>query len=164
MRGALSITESQMKLTAREDIDAPQSEVYAALTDFAAFETAAQRRGAEVARNDSGTTPRWEVAFAFRHRLRRMTITLVRQDMPNTLEFDLGSPNMSGTMTVDLVVLGPRRTRMNATLEVRPKTLAARLVVQSLKLAKARVLRKYRARIAQFASLLEHRLKPGQQG
>ena len=42
-------------------------------------------------------------------------------------------------------------------LDLRPKTLAARLLVQSLKLARNKLNRKFRKRVAEFAMLIEER-------
>ena len=41
-----------MKLSSRQDIEAPVAFVFDALNDFQAWERAALRRGAEVARTD----------------------------------------------------------------------------------------------------------------
>ena len=42
-------------------------------------------------------------------------------------------------------------------IEMRPKTLAARVVIQSLRLAKASLSRKFKKRVAEFAAELERR-------
>jgi ABC-type siderophore export system fused ATPase/permease subunit len=46
---------------------------------------------------------------------------------------------------------------MTVRLEMKPKTLAARLLVQSLKLARNKLNRRYRKRVAEFVDLLENR-------
>lgn len=146
-----------MKLTSREDIEAPIALVHSALTDFDHFETAAQRRGAEVIRDSEDGKLRWFTSFMFRQKRRNVTIALSRHEAPALLVFSFDSPNLSGEVTVELMTLGPKRTRKTTALDVRPKTLAARILMQPLKLARGRVLRRYRKRAAQFAALLETR-------
>ena len=62
-------------------------------------------------------------------------------------------------MTIDLTALTPNRTRMNVQARLAPRTLSARLLVQSLKLAKARMTRKFSVRVAQFAKTIEGRAR-----
>ena len=57
----------------------------------------------------------------------------------------------------DLVAMSKTRTRMNFALDTRPKTVPARLMIQSLKLARHSMLKRFRKRIADFASDLEAR-------
>jgi carbon monoxide dehydrogenase subunit G len=152
-----------VKFNAREDIEAPITEVYAVLTDYAAFERAALRRGAEVTRADKGGRPAWQVSFRFRGKRREVAIVEDSRQPPSSLAFSGRGKLVEGTMTVDLMELGPRRTRMTVTTDVRPLTLAARLFLQSLKLARSRVTKRYQTRMAQFATLIEARTK-GQGG
>ena len=147
-----------MKLPAREDIDAPIADVFANLLDFDGFERAALRRGADVLRRDADGQPRWDISFTYRHRLRKISVTLARQDAPHVLDFGIRSPNIDAQFLIELVALGASRTRMNCTLEVKPRSLAARIFLQSLRLARSRVLKRYRLRIAQLAAMVEARL------
>jgi carbon monoxide dehydrogenase subunit G len=148
-----------MKLTAREDIEAPLAMVFEHLTDFAHFQTAAQRRGAEVERRDTPEGPVWQINFVFRNRLRKLSLTQIAHEAPHRLAFNGVGKSVEGTMEFDLVSLGQRRTRLSATLDIKPRTLAARLFLQSLKLARGRVQKRYRNRIAQLAAHLEQRIK-----
>lgn len=147
-----------MKLTSREDIEAPIDRVHEAIMDFEHFETAALRRGAEVTRSDVNGKPQWDTRFDFRQKKRHVVLTLDRHDPPASLDFVFVSPNLEGSVTVELVALGPRRTRMNTALDLRPRTLAARLLLHSLKLARGRILKRYRRRAAQLANVIESRI------
>ena len=66
----------------------------------------------------------------------------------------MGSP---GGMTLDLMALSPRRTRMSVLIELNPKTLAARLLVQSLKLAKSNLTKRFKLKVADYAKTMEER-------
>ncbi|MCR9146200.1 MAG: SRPBCC family protein [Rhodobacteraceae bacterium] len=150
-----------MKFTAQEDIEASIEHVFAQISDFAALERSALRRGAEVQRvvdlPEPGPGMKWDTAFMLRGKRREMTIELVEFDRPNGMIMISTSPNTSGRMVLDLVALSRGRTRLNLTIDVEPKTLAARLVFQSLKLARGNLNRKFRKRVAEFARDLEDR-------
>ncbi|ABF62904.1 hypothetical protein TM1040_0171 [Ruegeria sp. TM1040] len=150
-----------MHFETKEDTDSPIDEVFAAVTDFESFERSAIRRGVEVRRNgDSDAAPEdlsWDVVFMFRGSERKMRVEVAECDRPNTVVFAATGSGMTGLLRVDLMALSPRRTRMTVRLEMKPKTLAARLLVQSLKLARNKLNRRYRKRVAEFVDLLENR-------
>jgi carbon monoxide dehydrogenase subunit G len=147
-----------MKLNAREDVEVPIAQVWAILTDYEAFERAAMRRGAEVQRTGAAGGPgAWTVSFMFRGKRRTLAIRQTRADAPQALAFGAEGRNIEGTVVIELLELGPRRTRMMVATEVRPRTLAARLFLQSVKLARTRVVKRYQTRIAQLATMIEAR-------
>ena len=150
-----------MKMSAREDVEAPIAFVYEQITDFAAFERKAMRRGAEVQRVDSLAAPgpgmAWDVDFTLRGKHRKVQIALGKLDPPNGLIITSRSPAMGGQMTVDLVALSRNRTRMSLDIELSPKNLSSKLLVQSMKLARKTLNRRLRKRIAQYAAELEDR-------
>ena len=59
---------------------------------------------------------------------------------------------------IEFVALSRSRTRVAMDLELKPKTLSARLMVQSLKLARANLEKKFRVRMADYAQAIEDRL------
>ena len=157
-----------MKFASKEDIAAPIDAVFAMVSDFDSFERAAMRRGAEVQRTDTMRTPgvgmSWRARFMLRGRERKISVTLSTYDPPNRLVLDGVSPNIEGQMTVDLVALSRQRTRMSVALKLTPKTLAARLLIQSLKLARSNLTRKFHLRVADFAKDVEDRHGAGRTG
>mgnify|MGYP001285231205 FL=1 len=152
-----------MKLTTRQDIAAPLDFVYAQLTDFDHFERMAMRRGAEVERTDRLRSPgvgmAWRLRFVFRGRPRTMQVRLAEVEPGAQLIWAFDSPSLQGTVQIELVALSPRRTRMTLRSEVRPKTLAARLLVQSARLAKGRVQKKLDAAGSQLAAMIEEQAR-----
>jgi hypothetical protein len=58
---------------------------------------------------------------------------------------------------VDMVALSRTRTRLLVSMELRPTTLSSRLLVQSLRLAKARLNGRLKSRMQEFA----HRMETG---
>jgi hypothetical protein len=62
-------------------------------------------------------------------------------------------------MKVELVALSRGRTRLSVELELKPRSISARLLVQSLKLARANLNKKFHLRMADYARELEDRSK-----
>ena len=152
-----------MKFAAREDIEAPIEFVFSQVTDFAALERAALRRGAEVQRVDTLEVPglgmAWDVEFDLRGKRREVKIEITQYDAPNGIVVGSRSPNMGGHMVVDLVALSRGRTRLSIDVDLQAKTLAAKLIIQSMKLAKSNLTKRFKMRVANYAKDLEDRYK-----
>lgn len=152
-----------MKLTTREDIEAPLAFVYDAFADTGHWERSALRRGAEVVRSDriQGFAPGmvWNVGFVYRGRPRRVAVKLVSVDAPNNLGFQIIASSVDAHVTLDFVELSARRTRVTVTTQVKPRTLAARVFLQSVKLARGKVERKYETRIGLICNEIEERYR-----
>lgn len=152
-----------MKFSANEDIDAPIRDVFDMLSDFDRYERSALRRGAEVKRTSDpsliGKGMTWDVAFNLRGRQREMNLELVTYDAPTLIKIDARSPNLASDFVLTLVALSPGKTRVAVTLDLRPKNLSARLLVQSLKLAKANLNKQFKLRVAEYSKEIETRFK-----
>ncbi len=150
-----------MKLSTRHDIEAPLDHVYAAMTDVDRWETAAMRRGADVARTDKlgrfDVGAAWTVDFVFRGKARKLSMRVQSVDAPSRITLVGNGPTLDGSVAIDLLALSPRRTRVIVGTELKPRTLGARLMLQSLKLAKARVERRYDQRITTILTDIEER-------
>lgn len=150
-----------MKFVAQEDIEAPIDAVFDAVSDFESFERSAMRRGADVVRTDGMASPAvgmgWRGRFKFRGRERDVQVVLARYDRPNGMTFDSIAQGMTGQFLIDLVPLSRSRTRMIVTLDLTPQTLSAKLFVQSMKLARNKLAKRYKKRVAVFAEGLEER-------
>jgi uncharacterized protein YndB with AHSA1/START domain len=148
-----------MKFSTREDIEAPIEHVFARVTDFQNFERQALRRGADVQRLDSSAVPTdgsaWQVAFKFRGKERKMKATIAKIDAPILLIFETASSGIQGMSKIELVALSLNRTRLSIEIDLTPQGLSARLLLQSLKLAKANLTRKFKSRVADFAEDIE---------
>lgn len=152
-----------MKIATREDIAAPIEVVFAQLADFDGYERAALRRGAEVTRTDELSVPgvgmTWSAVFDYRGKERKARIELTDYDPPNAMILAVHSAGADIVVVIDLVAMSKSRTRMNLSVDTRPRSLPAKVFVQSLKLARSSVLKRFRKRVADFAGDLEERCK-----
>ena len=150
-----------MKFSTNEDVEAPIDSVFDMLCDFEGFERSAMRRGAEVQRVDQLKVPgvgmMWRSAFDLRGKRRQVELEMVTFDKPNEMVLESTSPGLLGQMSFELMPLSRNRTRVLVELDVKPLNLSARLLVQSLKLAKNSLTRKYKLRVAEYAKVMEER-------
>lgn len=150
-----------MKIATREDISAPIDAVFEQLSDFEGFERAAMRRGAEVVRIDTLAVPGvgmgWRAGFDYRGKERKAKIELTEYEAPERLIAKVHSTGVEMEVVVELVAMSRTRTRMNLSLDTRPRTIPARLVIQSMKLARQTVLKRFRKRVSEYATTIESR-------
>mgnify|MGYP000058908797 CR=1 FL=1 len=150
-----------MQFSTREDIEIPIEQVFAELSKTDVFVRTAIRRGIDVKRvnlgDEYGVGASWDARFVMRGKPRNLTIQLATHDSPNTLAFTGDSQGLTTRLTLDLIALSPRRTRMGVVLNLAPKTLPARLFIQSVKLAKSNLTKRFKLRVAEYAKTLEDR-------
>lgn len=155
-----------MKFSSRQDIETPSAHVFAALSDFDAWERMALRRGAEVTRTDSLTKVEagmsWAIKYSFRGRKRAADVQLLQIEPNSKLEFAAKSPAIESLITVEVIEMSARRSRVHVALTVTPLTLAAKLFMQSLRLARTRADRRFTQRIAALTAEIEDRYRSEQ--
>jgi len=145
-----------MKFSTREDINAPVEKVFRAVTDFERFERQFQKRGVEVERiaanNSTEAGNRWHACFNWRGRPHEVETELVSLDPNQGLALRSQSKGVVCLSIVDLVALSKQHTRLFVSLDLKPTTLASRLLVQSLRIAKPRLSKKFKARVSDLAN------------
>ncbi|MGV6850486.1 MAG: SRPBCC family protein [Marinibacterium sp.] len=148
-----------MKFSTKEDVEAPIDHVFSRLADFEAHERAAVRRGVEVRRVDTAKAPgvgmSWRAIFDLRGRQRDAEIVVSEFDMPNRVRFQSMSQGLSGDMIMDLVPLSRNRTRIAIEIDLKPKSMPARLLIQSLKITKKTLTKRFKLRVADYARNME---------
>lgn len=152
-----------MKFSTREDIEAPIDHVFLMASDFDGFERSALRRGVSVQPRETLSQPGaergWDIGFKFRGKQRDVSAELVSFDSPNAMVFVVAAKTMHADVTVDLMPLSRGRTRLSFGVDLRPANMRGRLKIQSLKLAKANLMRRFRLRVANFATEVEDRYR-----
>jgi len=148
-----------MQFSAREDVEASIDEVFRAVSNFEGWERTALRRGAEIARTDElqtvGAGMTWSALFSYRNRERKADLELKHFDAPNTLRMFAVSSGVQSDVVVELVALSRERTRMDIQANLKPNSISARLLLQPMKLARGKLSKRFRARVADFAAAIE---------
>ena len=150
-----------MKFSTREDIEAPVEAVFRAVSDFDAFERQLLKRGVDVVRDDSvseaGPGLRWQLDLTWRERPHKVAAELVSFEPGQGYAIESTGSGIACLAVVDLVALSKRRTRLFVSADLKPQTLSARLLIQSLKLAKSSLSRRFEARVKELAGAIETR-------
>jgi len=150
-----------MQFSSKEDVEVPISDVFAMLSEFESYERSAIRRGIEVRRLDESAPKAvglaWDARFVLRGKPRDIRLDLTGYEPPNFMKIEAESQGLDGRLTLELLALSPRRTRMSVVLKLTPKTLSARLLVQSLKLARSNLNKRYKLKVADYAKSVEDR-------
>lgn len=150
-----------MQFSSKEDIEAPIDAVFSLLSEFESFERSAIRRGVEVQRVDAsipdGVGMAWDTVFWVRGKPREMRLELVEYEPPTIMRFESHSRGVDGKVAIELLALSSGRTRLNFDVSLTATTLAARLLLQSLKLARGNLTQRFRLKLADFARDIEER-------
>lgn len=148
-----------MKFKVSEDVDAPQAMVWARFTDFSGFENDARGRGATLTRLGNWTETaqgvEWRGEVTVRGKSRPITAKvtqLVPQEMC-IVESRIGGMNCHHEMS--FIALSGAVTRVGLVLDLSADTLTARLLLQTMKLARGRVLQRLQGILARQGNVVE---------
>jgi len=152
-----------MKFTGKTDLEATLNATFAQFADFESFERFGLQSGAEIRRTDDLVAPgpgmMWDVRLDYKGKPRRLAVELVDYDPPNNLNFNAKSNAIEVEILVELVPLSNRQTRAAVTFDITPKSLAARLVMQSARLTKGTLNKKFKNRLNRFGKSLEEKIQ-----
>lgn len=148
-----------MRLEAREDIAAPLDQVWRAVTNFTGFERSALRRGVDVVRVDrnphDGVGATWDLGFRYRGRDRRARCQIVDLDEPLSYAVATRSGGIEALAVIEVVPLSRERTRLDMGIDLSANTLSAKLLLQSMRLARGSLGNRLKTRVARFAQEIE---------
>ncbi len=153
-----------MDFTASVRMSAPRAAVFDALTEFDRLEARAAEQGIAVTRTAApaglvGTG--WTARFAMRGKEREAQVTLVEVSRPERLHFTARTGGLETGTVIALADAEDGGTLLEVHAEMQPRTLSARLIVQSLRLARAKMTARFEARVAGYARDLDARLAGG---
>ena len=152
-----------MQFTSNEDVEASIEQTFDSLSDFENFERLALRRGAEIQRTDELTTKgvgqTWKGIFELRGSERSFKATIVEFGRPFSIGGEIDSDGVDVELQVDLIALSPNRTRLKVDVNLKPRSLSARLILQSARLAKNNLNRRFKKKVQAFAMDIEKKHK-----
>lgn len=147
-----------MKFSTRQDTDLSAELLFAAVSDFAKMERILLRRGAQVRRLDTQPQPgvgnAWQIGFDWRGRAREVRLELSEIAAPERLAFQGSSEQFNVAIQLTVVSLTPQKSRLIFEIDVLPRGMKARLMLQTAKLGKAQLDRKFALRVGEFVDKL----------
>lgn len=150
-----------MKFSNRNDIEAPLEFVFDSVSNFAKIERLILRRGIDLQRTATapgdGVGTAWRAVVSFHGRSREVAVAVSAFDRPNGYAVQGGTDGLAYAGTVETIALSRSRTRLLLGIELKPTNLSARLLVQSLKLAKGTLSTRLDKRMALFCKEIEDR-------
>ena len=148
-----------MKLKVSEDVDAPQEMVWARFTDFSGFEEDARGRGAILNRVGNWTQTvqgvEWRGEVTVRGKSRPITAKVTQLVPQELCIVDSRIGGMNCNQEIIFVPLSTTVTRVALMLDLSADTLTARLLLQTMKLARGRVLQKLQGVLARQGNAVE---------
>lgn len=143
-----------MKFSTRLDTDLAPAELFQTISDFERLERLLARRGAIVRRIDPATEPgtgiAWDIGFDWRGKRRDTRMDVTRFDRPETIIIEGAAELFTYTLDMTVIALTLRKARLQFQLDVRPRSMKARLLLQTAKLGKGQLDRKFGLRVEQF--------------
>jgi len=148
-----------MKLSHREDIAVPADFVFGRITDFNGMTRKAMRKGAHVQRLDRLSEPgvgmSWKANFTYRGRERELTSVVTAFERPGGFAVESIVGGLESVTVVDLLALSPTQTRLTLSVSMNATSMTARLLLQSLKLARGTLAKRLGVRMSDLAKSIE---------
>lgn len=141
-----------MKFSTRCDAELAAAALFDTISDFERTERILQRRGVAVQRLEAGQRAGqgWHLGFDWRGQRRDLQLHLQQFQRPERIGLAGGSENYDIAVDMSVVSLGRQRSRLIFETDIRPRNMRARLMLQTLKLGKAQLQRKYGERIGLY--------------
>ena len=143
-----------MKFSTTQDTELSSEQLFDALADFDRIERLLTRRGALVRRVDPAREPgagmAWEIGFDWRARRREVRLDVTRFDRPEVIEVEGRSELFDIELKLTVIALTLCKARLQFEVKLRPRNMRARLLLQTAKLGKVQLDRKFALRIAEF--------------
>ena len=130
-----------MKFISKCDVEAPTDFVFDDMTDYESWEQTVRKRNTQLTRSPGPVVPgtTWNAKFRLRGRERDMVVTLLAETPERQILLSIGDSSLDVDVSADLVELAPQMSRVAITIHLRPRNLAARLLTQSLRLARTKI-------------------------
>lgn len=148
-----------MRLHSVQDVHAPMSYVFQYMSNFETHLQTAAVYGALVVRTDTldeiGVGATWHVDAKIRGKDREFDVELTSYSPDSNMEFMISSRNIDMDLKVKLAPAGGDETQVKIVTKSKPKSLSARLLVQSAKLAHKTISRRFDLRVQDLMGRIE---------
>ncbi|CAM3340895.1 hypothetical protein SAMN04488021_1569 [Paracoccus aminovorans] len=145
-----------MKFSTRQDTDLPADALFRAVGNFPCIERMLVRRGATVRRQDAMAEPGvgmgWQIGFDWRGRRREFDLAVTGYAPPEVIALEGVSDQFNLSIRMTVVALTRSKSRLIFETDVQPRGMKARLLLQTAKLGKSQLDRKFAERIADFVT------------
>lgn len=152
-----------MKLSTREDIDAPLDEVFAAISDFDYLERQILRRGIQIVRTDAlpepGAGMGWRAELGWRSQMHDVACDLVEFTPPSEVLMAAVSGGLQCNLQAQTTALSRSTTRLRVAMTLRATSFRDRMFVQSLQIAKSRLSRQFSGIVSNYAQDAARRVR-----
>lgn len=140
-----------MRFTTRHDVDMPADQLFDALADFDRLERMITSRKARITRLDPGDSPMaWDIEFNWRGKARKVRMRVTRFDRPQVIEMQGSAEALDLRVLAEVVALTQSRSRLDLTAEIAAQSMKGRLLLQTAKLTKSTLDRKFAERVADY--------------
>jgi len=150
-----------MKFSLRHDTALPADELFGAISDFPRMERMLVRRGIGVRRIDPALEPgagmAWDMVYDHRGARREVRLDVVQFDRPDRIALAGQSDSLEIAIDMTAIALTRAKSRVIFELNVRPRNGRARLMLQTAKLGKAQLDRRFADRVGKFLTDLTER-------
>ena len=92
----------------------------------------------------------WDLAFDQRGKRREMRMDMAQLDRPEKIVILGGSEALAIAVEMTVIALTRSKSRLMFEVEVKPRNMRARLMLQTAKLGKAQLDRKFADRVSKF--------------
>lgn len=143
----------------REELDVPRDFAFSRFADFTRYEDAARSYGADIrrvngfARIAEGVS--WRGSVVVRGKTRGVEATVTRLQRPEHARMDTSVGGMAVGVDLFFEEIGPDRTLVRVCAQLKATTLAARLILQTVKLARKKIQDKIDSRVVALANQYE---------
>ena len=150
-----------MKLSSQKTVDASIDRVFAAITEFTAFEVMLRERGAHVEQTSGSVPPdvgaKWKARFKWHERAYDVQTEMVSVDPGVGYAIESKGNGIVCMGVVDLEAIDERRTRLFVSFDLAATTFASRLLLQTLRLTGASLNRRLDKRVSAYVERIENK-------
>src|SRR5690606_21755457 len=141
-----------------QDMDLAAEDLFRAVSNFKAIERLLVRRGVDLRRQDrlAGTAVgmRLQLGFDWRAHHREMVLELTQFDPPEALTLEGSSDQFNLSIRMTVVALTRTKSRLLFETEAQPRGMKARILLQTAKLGKSQLDRKFARHVGDLVTYL----------